>query len=97
MKLWCVVAVSALALGACSSPQSQIKSACIRDGGIRMSRDTAVSAESIAHSCECFATQLAAAMPKEQLQVIADAMKEGRSRQLMSGQVLMAAKSCALS
>ncbi len=81
----------------CGSPKDSIRQSCIRDGGVKMSKSVQASREQIRTSCECFSTQLAAALPKDQLKVVADAMKDGRSEQVMSSPVLMAAKSCAVS
>lgn len=86
-----------LCMAGCSSPKADIKRACIVDGGVKMSSSVVASRAQIEQSCECFSTQLAAAMPEEQLKVVAEAMREQRSEQVMSGPVMMAAKSCAVS
>lgn len=88
-----------LALGGCGSPESAIRSDCVKQGGIKFSQEQVATDEQVQRSCRCFAGQLAAAMPKEQLKAVADAMKvDGGGRMMMNnGQVMMAAKSCMIS
>lgn len=61
-----------------------------------MSSGTEASREQVNRSCDCFSRQLAAAMPKEQLRAVADAMKANQNSIMNNGQVMMAAKSCAI-
>lgn len=81
----------------CGSPKDSIRQSCVRDGGVKISGSVQASREQIKTSCECFSTQIAAALPKDQLKVVAQAMKDGKSEQVMSSPVMMAAKSCAVS
>jgi len=46
------VALMAVALASCSSPESRIKSTCVRNGGLN---NTAAAASLIESQCSCFA------------------------------------------
>lgn len=67
------IALCALVLAGCGSPESSIKDSCVRDGGL--GHDKTAAGEVIAKQCGCFSEQLKASLSDAQLKLVADMMK----------------------
>jgi hypothetical protein len=97
------VALMAVALASCSSPESRIKSTCVRNGGLN---NTAAAASLIESQCSCFAKQLKSQLPDDQLNQVAKLMELPRDQQEQAARtnltfntstaLVSAAKSCAV-